>query len=305
MVCAGAHMTSDLKTQLEQLRHAHGHQAEVGFVETTVPSVRLFWADVPVARAPLSYVPGIAVIVSGRKVGFFDEQRIEYGPGQYLAVGLPLFFECETFASKEEPLIGIFISAEPERLLGLASDLGAHDLPAPPPQPSQCIEALTMPDPMTGAVLRLVRQLLDRTEATILVPGTLKEIFFHALQDRHGRVLLNQMHSNRPEARIAGVLRDLDHSPAGFTGVSDLAKATGMSNASFHRHFKAATGLPPLQYLKRKRLMHAKSLLVHTKLGVAETAHSVGYASAAQFSRDFSAYFGIPPSAAERSSYPA
>lgn len=64
-----------------------------------------------------------------------------------------------------------------------------------------------------------------------------------------------------------------------------------MSNATFHRRFKAATGLPPVQHLKRKRLMHEKSLLLHSKLGVAETAHSIGYASAAQFSRDFSAYF--------------
>lgn len=298
-------MKADLKTHLVELRKTHEHKVDIGFVDTRVPSVRLFWADAPVARAPLSYAPGIAIIVSGHKIGFFDDRRIEYGPGQYLAVGLPLYFECETVVSKEEPLIGIFLGIEPERLLSLATDLTAHALPALPQKPSLGIEPLIMPDPMSDAVERLLRQLLSPAEAAVLALSTLREVFFHALQDRHGRVLLSQVQTNRPEARIARVLRDLDRSQDRSVKVSDLAKAAGLSSASFHRHFKAATGLPPLQYLKRKRLMHAKSLLVHNKLGVAETAHAVGYASAAQFSRDFSAHFGMPPSLAERTSYPA
>lgn len=297
-------MKANLKDQLQQLRQAHGHPAEIGFVDTNVPSVRLFWADVSVARAPLSYTPGIAVIVSGRKVGFFDDRRIDYGPGQYLAVGLPLFFECETFATTDTPMIGVFLSIAPDQLLSISSDLEMHGVLRLPSQPSLGIEPLVVPRPMKDATERLVQQMLDPAAAAVLAPGTLREIFFHALQDRHGQALLSQIHGNRPEARIARVLRDLEGAQAGFAGVSDLAEAAGMSNATFHRHFKAATGLPPVQYLKRKRLMHAKSLLVHTKLGVAETAQSIGYASTAQFSRDFSAYFGVPPSAAERSSYP-
>lgn len=298
-------MQANLKDQLQQLREAHGNLSDIGFVDTNVPSVRLFWANASVARAPLCYIPGIAVIVSGRKVGFFDDRRIEYGPGQYLAVGLPLFFECETFASDDAPMIGIFLSIEPDQLLNISSDLNAHGFPKLPSQPSLVTEPLVMPSTMKDAIERLVRQMLDPAAAAILALGTLREIFFHALQDRHGQALLSQLHGNRAEARIARVLRELESAQAGFAGVSDLAEAAGMSNATFHRHFKAATGLPPLQYLKRKRLMHAKSLLVHTKLGLAETAHSIGYASTAHFSSDFSAYFGVPPSAAERSSYPA
>ncbi|MFC3613646.1 AraC family transcriptional regulator [Lutimaribacter marinistellae] len=298
-------MNGELKTQLGALRDAQDSRASIGFVETAAPSVRLFWSDAPVARAPLSYAPGIAVIVSGCKVGYFDERRIEYGPGQYLAVGLPLYFECETIATKEDPLIGIFMSGEPEMLLGLAGDLAAHDLPALPAKPGLGIEPLTMPGAMLDAVTRLVRQLLTPAETAVLSPGTLREIFFHALLDRHGRALLSQLSGDRPEARIARVLRDLEAAPESFPGVNDLAKAAGMSAASFHRHFKAVTGLPPLQYLKRKRLMQAKSLLVHNNLGVAETAHAVGYASAAQFSRDFSSFFGLPPSMAADTAYPA
>ncbi|MBV7395896.1 AraC family transcriptional regulator [Mameliella sediminis] len=298
-------MNDELRTRLTALRDAQDRKARIGFVETGVPSVRLFWADAPVARAPLSYAPGIAIIVSGRKIGFFGDRRIEYGPGQYLAVGLPLYFECETVASPEEPLIGIFLSADPEDLRSLAAELSEHDLPTLPPQSGLGIEPLAMPGSMGEALARLARQLCSPAEAAVLSPGTLREIFFHALLDRHGRALLSQLHGNRPEARIARVLRDLDGTGEAFAGVSDLARATGMSAASFHRHFKAVTGLPPLQYLKRKRLMQAKSLLVHNGMGVAETAHAVGYASPAQFSRDFSAFFGLPPSLAAETAYPA
>jgi len=298
-------MHADLKTSLKQLRSRQDRQAKIGFVETGLRSVRLFWAEADVARAPLSYAPGIAIIASGRKIGFFDDHRIEYGPGQYLAVGLPLFFECETMASADEPLIGVFIELDADQLSALAGELTGRASLGTSPKAGLGIEPLTMPEQMLEAVTRLARQLLDPVEAALLGQGTLREIFFHALRDHHGRVLLNQVQGNSPEARIARVLRDLDHGPDRSAGIADLANAIGMSSATFHRHFKAVTGSSPLQYLKRKRLMQAKSLLIHNKMGVAETAHAVGYASAAQFSRDFSAYFGVPPSSALLSPYPA
>ncbi len=297
-------MHSELRTNLEAIRAAQASPLEIGFVETKMPRVRLFWADKSVARAPLSYEPGIAVIVSGEKIGYFEDRRISYGPGQYLAVGLPVFFECETFASKEAPLIGIFLSMDPVELRTLARELATHDPATLSPRTGLGIEPLTMPEPFRDAVTRLTRHVLNAAEAAVLGPDTVKEIFFHALQDRHGRVLLSQTHGNRPEARIAHVLRELEKTPEVIADVESLAHAAGMSTASLHRHFKAVTGLSPLQYQKRKRLMQAKSLLTFGNLGVAETARAVGYASAAQFSRDFSAYFGTPPSRAELYPYP-
>lgn len=299
-----ARITSELQSHVRALRDRQQSPLPIGFVETAIASVRLFWSDGPIARAPLSYDPGIAVIVSGRKIGFFEDQRIAYGPGQYLAVGLPLFFECETEASADAPLAGLFMTIEPHALQDLASQMADQDLPTLPSQPALGIEPLTMKGPVLEAVTRLARQLSNPAEAAVLGPNTLREVFYHALQDSHGRVLLSQTRRNRPEARIAQLLADLDRAPDRFAGVEGLADAAGMSPASLHRHFKAVTGLSPLQYQKRKRLMRAKSLLTFEKLGVAETARAVGYVSATQFSREFSAYFGTPPSRADLSSYP-
>lgn len=298
-------MASALRSYVCALRDRQPSGNAIGFVDTTIPSVRLFWSDTAIARAPLSYVPGIAVIISGRKIGFCEDRRFEYGPGQYLAVGLPLFFECETIATPEEPLVGLFLTIEPGELRHLAEALSAHEVPSLPAQPGLGIEPLEMDDRLLDAVTRLARQLNDPTESAVLGPATVREVMFRALQDQHGRVLLSQTRGNRPESRIAQLLRDLDQKPDNFTGIESMAEAAGMSSASLHRHFKTVTGLSPLQYQKRKRLMRAKSLLVFEKLGVAETARAVGYMSATQFSREFRAYFGTPPSRADLSSYPA
>lgn len=297
-------MLESLRAHVSALRAARPGGG-TGFVPTALPSVSLFWADAPIGRAPLSYSPGIAVIVSGRKTGYVDARRFTYGPGQYLAVGLPLYFECETVASELEPLLGVFLGFDPKELQHMAAGLAAHHLSRLPAQPTLGIEPLTIGTPMLEAVTRLAGQLRHPDEAALLGPNTLREVFFHALKDPHGRVLLGQFGGTRPEARVAALLRTLDVAPERFPSVETLAEAAGMSPASLHRHFKAVTGVSPLQYQKRKRLMRAKSLLVFDRLGVAETAHAVGYASAAQFSRDFTAYFGTPPSRADAYPYPA
>lgn len=297
-------MLSDLRMAVEALRRALGQPSETGFVATALPEVHLFWSDRPVARAPLSYAPGIAVIVSGRKIGFLEDKRIAYGPGQYLAIGLPLYFECETSATAAEPLLGLFLSAEPKALQRLADGMADCGPPCLPAEPRLGVEPLDAGPPLLEAVTRLARQLQTPVEARLLGPNTLTEVFFHALQDAQGQVLLSQTRATRPEARVAALLRELDRRPPEVSDVNALAEAAGMSPATFYRHFKAVTGYSPRQYQKRKRLMKAKNHLVFDGFGVAETARAVGYASVAQFSRDFRAYFGTPPSRADSYPYP-
>ena len=76
-----------------------------------------------------------------------------------------------------------------------------------------------------------------------------------------------------------------------------------MSASSFHRAFKKVTGETPIQYLKKIRLIKAKSLLVFDNALVEEAAYDVGYASASQFSREFKRYFNVPPSEADTLPY--
>lgn len=78
--------------------------------------------------------------------------------------------------------------------------------------------------------------------------------------------------------------------------VGDLAGAVGMDRSSFYDHFKAFTGMAPLLYYKRLRLLEGRRLLV---TGAAESAQAAayrtGYGSASQFSQDYKRAFGAPP----------
>ncbi|WP_456360143.1 helix-turn-helix transcriptional regulator [Xanthomonas arboricola] len=69
-----------------------------------------------------------------------------------------------------------------------------------------------------------------------------------------------------------------------------------MSESAFHRNFKAATALSPLQYQKQLRLLQARHLLTAHGKSVTTAAMDVGYESATQFSREYARTFGLPPS---------
>jgi AraC-like DNA-binding protein len=60
-----------------------------------------------------------------------------------------------------------------------------------------------------------------------------------------------------------------------------------MSASTFYQHFKAVTGLSPLQFQKQLRLQEARRLLVSGDSDAASASFAVGYSSPQQFSREF------------------
>src|SRR6185436_18141833 len=75
--------------------------------------------------------------------------------------------------------------------------------------------------------------------------------------------------------------------------IDTLVELAGMSAASFHRHFKAATAMSPLQYQKTLRLQQARRLLIANP-DASQAGYAVGYESASQFSREYARLFGAP-----------
>jgi AraC-like DNA-binding protein len=68
-----------------------------------------------------------------------------------------------------------------------------------------------------------------------------------------------------------------------------------MSASSLHHHFKAVTGVSPLQYQKQLRLNEARRLLLVDRLDITSASYRVGYRSPSQFSREYARQFGQPP----------
>ena len=101
--------------------------------------------------------------------------------------------------------------------------------------------------------------------------------------------------------RTLGQVHDLNHTLTYITdhlhqpiSIDDLAQQAGMSRAVFDRRFRAATTYPPLQFIKALRLNDA-ALRIAQGSDITDAAVSVGYASPAQFSRDFKRQYGTSP----------
>lgn len=77
--------------------------------------------------------------------------------------------------------------------------------------------------------------------------------------------------------------------------MDDLATKAHMSPSTFRQHFRAVTGMSPLQYLKKMRLQDARQLMLNEDIDASSAAVRVGYESASQFSREYTRLFGAPP----------
>jgi hypothetical protein len=78
-----------------------------GSTESRLQGVRLFKSTHPIPRKPIVYDPGICIIAQRHKIGYLGGQAFQYDANQYLVTSVTMPFECETFASPEEPLLGL------------------------------------------------------------------------------------------------------------------------------------------------------------------------------------------------------
>jgi len=75
--------------------------------------------------------------------------------------------------------------------------------------------------------------------------------------------------------------------------VKDMAAQTHMSERTFLRHFKTATGYTPNTYIQNLRIEKARGLLERTRLPVNRIGWKVGYQDSSAFSRVFKATTGL------------
>jgi AraC family transcriptional regulator len=99
-----------------------------------------------------------------------------------------------------------------------------------------------------------------------------------------------------PPGKLRAVVEYIEgHLDAGLT-LAQLAAAAHLSAYHFARQFKAATGLPPHQYVIARRVERAKQLLQGSgDLSLAEVAAEAGFSDQSQFSHHFKRLVGVTP----------
>jgi AraC family transcriptional regulator len=99
-----------------------------------------------------------------------------------------------------------------------------------------------------------------------------------------------------PRGRLRAVVEYVEeHLDAGLT-LEQIAAVAHLSVYHFARQFKAATGLPPHQYVIARRVERARQLLqAGTDLSLAEVAACAGFSDQSQFSHHFKRLVGVTP----------
>lgn len=96
-----------------------------------------------------------------------------------------------------------------------------------------------------------------------------------------------------PDPAVAAALRML----AAGTPVAGTVEATGLARATLIRRFASEVGLSPKQWAGLARLQRASQALAKGRPRLAELALDCGFADQSHFTRAFTAYAGVPPSA--------
>ena len=99
-----------------------------------------------------------------------------------------------------------------------------------------------------------------------------------------------------PRGRLRAVVEYIEEHLDGCPTLAQLAAVVRVNPYHFARQFKAATGLPPHQYVILRRVERAKQLLqAGTNLSLAEVALHAGFCDQSQFSRHFKRLVGVTP----------
>jgi AraC family transcriptional regulator len=99
-----------------------------------------------------------------------------------------------------------------------------------------------------------------------------------------------------PRGRLRTVVEYIEEHLDGSPTLAQMAAVVRLNPYHFARQFKAATGLPPHQYVIVRRVERAKQFLQRGRdLSLAEVALHAGFSDQSQFSHHFKRLVGITP----------
>ena len=279
----------------ERLQHVSADlvASDAGQSDPILPSVHLFERHEVTEFEAVVYNPVICLILQGSKELAVGNQSISLAEGDALLVShdLPVTSKI-TKASAKTPYRALIFS------LDLAILRSLYEQVAEAISDKQDATSLSASVADPAWVEPMVRYLEMRDaplDARVLGPMILKEIHFRLLLSPIGGMLRNLLSVDSHASRISRSIQRIRTNFRQPLVVGELAQVAGMSQSSFHEHFKSVTGTTPLQYQKDLRMIEARELLSRGVPSVSHAGFEVGYESPTHFSRDYSRKFGCSP----------
>ncbi|HZU98158.1 MAG TPA: AraC family transcriptional regulator [Planctomycetota bacterium] len=269
------------------------HARQEGLHETAIRSLALVRRSEPSEWSPALYEPAIFLIAQGTKEIRVADVTYQYDPARYVIASVDMPVVCRVSrASARVPYLSLKVKIDP---LVVGELLASGAEPEPVGSTERGFAVTPVEPPLLDAVSRLVALLDAPSDVPVLAPLLLREVTYRALSGPQGARLRQMVAAGAPAQRVARAISWIKDHAAEPLRMDALARRAGMGLSAFHLHFKTVTGLSPLQFQKRLRLLEARRLMVAAGLTAAEAAFRVGYESPSQFSREYRRAFGAPP----------
>jgi AraC-like DNA-binding protein len=261
---------------------------------TAIPALTLHRRKAPTEPLHCIYNLGLGIVAQGDKQVLLGDESIDYGPGQSMltTIDLPVVSHV-TRASAAAPFLGKMQMLDVRTIVQMASEMDERRSRREDAYRSISFEALDAA--LLDALVRLVNLLGEPVLIPRLAPLIQQEVTIRLLTGPHGPQLRHLVTSGSPGQQIAKAVAWLKQNFVQALHGDDLADRAHMSPSTFRQHFRALTGVSPLQYQKQLRLQEARQLMLNENLDAGSAAVRVGYESASQFSREYSRLFGAPP----------
>ncbi|MFT8483161.1 MULTISPECIES: AraC family transcriptional regulator [Gluconobacter] len=280
---------------LSRLRDTIDRHCVEPTTRSVVPGLLLFRADAPTTPMDVVYEPRFCVIVQGSKQVMLCDKVFDYDASKYLvtAVDLPVTGQV-TQATHEKPYLALCLALDPAQIADLLLEM-KDAFPTNGTTCPSCMTVSALTHEILDPVTRLVGLLENPEDIPILQPAILRELLYRLLQGPQGSVLRQIATAGTNLSQLNRAIGWIRTHYAESFDIASVAKIAGMSPSSFHRHFRAATMMSPLQYRTRLRLQEARRRLLSATVDAAEAGFAVGYDSPSQFSREYRRMFGVPP----------
>jgi AraC-like DNA-binding protein len=279
---------------LDTLRQLIGRHARNSHGPTAVEGLIISATDAPTAPRAGVAEPSLGLVVQGRKRTVSGDRVFDYAAGEFLIAQLDLPVVGQvTEASAGRPFLGVGIRIEPAEIAAILLQAGGvpGDLPARAPG----IAVAGAGAPLLDALAHLAGLLDTPQDVPILAPLYRREVLWRLLNGPLGPAVRQIGLADGNLAHITRTVQWIRDHHDNAIRIEQLAALAGMSESTFHRHFRAVTRMTPIQYQKAVRLQEARLALISGGRDVAEVAHGVGYDSVSQFSREYRRQFGAPP----------
>jgi AraC-like DNA-binding protein len=260
--------------------------------ESGIPRVVMIKGSVPNHQLKALYQPTIGFVVQGSKTLSIGGRSYRLNAPSYflLPMHVPVTGKVHP-AGEERPYLSVGLTLDHSALQNLLRDIPAELLP----RAAREFSGVEADAEFVDAWVRILRLMKTPRDIAALAPVYEREILYRALIGPQGWYLRQLGLRESNVSRIAQTVERLRKNYAEPIDVGELAGEAGMAVTTFHRQFKNATGLSPVQFQKQLRLLEARNLIAFEGYAVSSAAYEVGYQSASQFNREYARFFGAPP----------